>query len=281
MTDPAKALRGPLSAYDKSPAGTRFPVFFSHVDQARQAHYHQTTDITGAMFANLADVSIFAQDVSRAITKAGLPNDGRVLVSQRLVQTGRIQIGETLSVEGEIGPYGEGPRGRYLTCRVAFRRANRTVPLRMTTEHLLPYDQASTAPKKAAAAAAATAKRDDPSLGMEAVGSLNLDPEKVMAYAEEVGNKIHSDPEFAQSRGYRAPLAQGLMQLTALHGAIVKRAMPWEMDLETRFLRPVFWDSQLTLYSDPDGRVYRCVDGNGKLTAEATLHHLTLEDMEP
>ncbi|NQV61863.1 MAG: hypothetical protein HQ502_19505 [Alphaproteobacteria bacterium] len=276
MNDQAKPLSGALSAYDETPAGTRFPVFSSHVDQVRQAHYHRTTDVTGADFANLADVSVFAQDVSRAITKAGLPNDGRVLVRQRLFQTGRIRLGEALSVEGEVGPYGEGPRGRYLTCRVAFRRADRTVPLRMATEHLLPYDEAPKAPGKAAAA-----KREDPRIGMQPVGNLNLNPEKVMGYAKEVGNKIHSDPEFAQSRGYRAPLAQGLMQLTALHGAIVKRAMPWEMDLETRFLRPVFWDSQLTLYSDPLGRLYRCIDQDGKLTAEATLHHLTTQDMEP
>lgn len=275
MNDQTKALGGALNAYDNCPAGTRFPFFSSHVDRARQDHYHRTTDVSGAGFADLADVSVFAQDVSRAVTKAGLPNDGRVLVRQRLLQTGRIQLGEELSVEGEIGPYGVGPRGRYLTCRVAFRRANRTVPLRMASEHLLPYDQALTAPKKAAV------EREDPRLGMQPVGSLNLNPEKVMGYAKEVGNRIHSDPEFAQSRGYRAPLAQGLMQLTALHGAIVKRAMPWEMDLEIRFLRPVFWDSQLTLYSDPSGRLYRCIDQDGKLTAEAKLHHLTLEDMEP
>lgn len=275
MNDQAKSLSGTLSAYDDSPAGTRFPVFSSHVGRARQGHYHQTTGVSGEDFAGLADVSIFAQDVSRAIAKAGLPNDGRVLVRQRLFQTGRIRLDELLSVEGEIGPYGEGPRGRYLTCRVAFRRANRTVPLRMATEHLLPYGEVP------ASRAKSTTQRDDPIRGMQPVGSLNLNPENVMGYAKEVGNQIHFDPEFAQSRGYRAPLAQGLMQLTALHGVIVHRAMPWEMDLEARFLRPVFWDSQLTLYSDPAGRLYRCIDQDGKLTAEATLHHLTTQDMEP
>ena len=275
MNDQTKTLGGALIAYDGSPAGTRFPVFSSHVDQARQAHCHRTTDVTGEDFTDLADVSLFAQDVSRAVTKAGLPNDGRVLVRHRLFQTGHVRLDEALSVEGEIGPYGEGPRGRYLNCRTAFRRANRTVPLRMATEHLLPYGEVPVPRTKTAV------EREDPRLGMQPVGNLNLNPEKVMAYAKEVGNRIHSDPEFAQARGYRAPLAQGLMQLTALHGAIVMRAMPWEMDLETRFLRPVFWDCQLTLYSDPLGRLYRCVDQDGKLTAEAKLHHLTTRDMEP
>lgn len=275
MNDRTKILSGALAAYDASPAGTRFPAFTSHVGRARQDHYHHTTDVSGGDFANLADVSVFAQDVSRAVAKAGLPNDGRVLVRHRLFQTGRVRLDEALLVEGEIGPYGEGPRGRFLNCRTAFRRADRTVPLRMATEHLLPYGQAPAARRKGAG------KREDPRFGMQAVGSLNLSPEKVMAYAKEVGNRIHSDPAFARSRGFRAPLAQGLMQLTALHGAIVRRALPWEMDLEIRFLRPVFWDSQLTLYSDPLGRLYRCIDQDGKLTAEAKLHHLTTQDMEP
>jgi hypothetical protein len=53
------------------------------------------------------------------------------------------------------------------------------------------------------------------------------------------------------------------------------------MDLDTRFMRPVFWDGELTLYADPDRRCYRCIDQDGKLTAEAVVHHLTTEDMEP
>ncbi len=280
MNDQAKPLSGALNAYDAAPVGTRFPVFSALVDQARQDRYHQTTDINGAVFAGTADISIFAQDVFRAIAKAGLPNDGRILVRQRLFQTGRVALGEILSVEAEVGPYGEGPRGRYLNCHIAFRRANQTVPLRMMTEHLLPFDEvpapgAKMPGKKPAGGA------EDPRAGMAAVGSLKLSPEKVMGYSEEAGNQIHFDPEFAASRGYRTPLAQGPMQLTAMHGAIVARAMPWEMDLETRFLRPVFWDDELSLFSDPERRMYRCVDGHGKLTAEAVLHHLTTVDMEP
>ena len=275
----AKPLAGALNAYDAAPEGTAFPVFSAFVDQTRQDHYHQTTDVEGATFDGIADVSVFAQDVSRAIAGADLPNDGRVLIRQRLFQTGRVQLDETLSVEGKVGPYGTGHRGRHLNCYVAFRRVNRTVPLRMVTEHILPFAEAPERSPKPSAEPGV--KRDDPRTGMTAVGGIKLSPEKVAGYAQEVGNKIHTDPDFAKSRGYRAPLAQGLMQLTAMHGAIVRHAMPWEMDLETRFIRPVFWDSTLTLFADPDGRLYRCIDENGKVTAEAKLHHLTTKDMEP
>lgn len=267
-------LSGDLNAYDGAPAGTRLPVMPSHLDRARQDQYHQISDVAGAAFADLADASIFAQDVSRVIAKAGLPNDGRVLISQRIFQIGRVRLDEVLSVEGVLGPYETGPRGRHLNCNVAFRRADQTVPLRMITQHLLPF---AAIPERRGA----SSNPGDPRDGMRAVGSLKLSPEKVADYASEIGNQIHSDPEFANSRGYRAPIAQGLIQLTALHGAIVNRAMPWEMDLQTRFIRPVFWDSELTLYADPEGRRYRCVDQAGKLTAEAVLHHLTTDDMEP
>ena len=274
MNDQTAPLSGALNAYDKAPEGTRFPVLTSHVDRARQDRYHRTSDVAGSAFADLADASIFAQDVSRVIANAGLPNDGRVLLRQRIFQTGRVRLDESLSVEAEVGPYGAGPRGRHLHCRIAFRRPNRTVPLRMMTEHLLPFEQVPERSKSAKT-------YPEPVEGMEMVGGLALNPEKVAVYASEVGNQIHSDPEFARSRGYRAPIAQGLMQLTALHGAIVNRAMPWEMDLEIGFIRPVFWDSELTLYANPEGRLYRCVDQDGKLTAEAVLHHLTTRDMEP
>jgi len=278
MNDQIKELSGALNAYDSAPEGTQFPVLSTHVDQARQNHYHQATDVraeaTGAAFGTIADATIFAQDISCVIANAGLPNDGRVLVRQRIFQTGRVRLDEVLTVEAEVQPFGESARGRHLHCNTAFRRADQTVPLRMATEHLLPF---ATPPEKSPS----NSDRSDPVAGMDVVGGLRLNPDKVAGFAKEVGNKIHSDPAFAQSRGFRAPIAQGLMQLTALHGVIVTHAMPWEMDLDTRFMRPVFWDGELTLYADPDRRCYRCIDQDGKLTAEAVLHHLATEDMEP
>ena len=278
IKDQAKDLSGALNAYDGATAGTRFPVLSSHVDQARQDRHHHAAnvgeDVTGAAFGAIADATIFAQDISRVIVNAGLPDDGRVLIRQRIFQTGRVRLDEVLTVEAEVQPFGESTRGRHLHCTTAFRRADQTVPLRMATEHILPF---ATPPEKSPS----NADRPDPVAGMDVVGGLMLNPDKVASYAEEVGNKIHTDPEVAQSRGFRAPIAQGLMQLTALHGAIVSYAMPWEMDLDTRFIRPAFWDSELTLYADPDRRCYRCIDQDGKLTAEAVLHHLTVEDMEP
>ncbi len=274
MNDQENALIGELNAYDRAPEGTRWPTMLTRVDRERQHWYHRNLDVGGAFFGALADVSIFAQDVSRTIAKAGLPNDGRILLSQRIFQTGYVRLGEELSVEAEVGPDSDGPRGRYLTCNIGFRRTNRAVALHMVTQYLLPFAKAPDLPRT-------TTIPPDPAQGMEVVGRLELTPVNVTEFAQEAGNLIHSDPEYAHARGFRAPIAQGLMQLTAIHSAVVKQAMPWEMDLQTRFVRPVFWDSELVLYADPGRRLYRCVDQHGKMTAEATLNHLTIVDMEP
>ena len=274
MNDQAKTLSDELHAYDRVSEGTRWPTMLTHVDGERQERYHQILAVDGAIFGTLADVSILAQDVSRVIAKAGFPNNGRILLSQRIFQTGYVCLDEELYVEAEVGPDSDGPRGRYLTCHVGFRRTNQAVALRLVTQYLLPFAEAPNLPRT-------TITPPDPAQGMEVVGRLELTPANVAEFAQEAGNLIHLDPEYAYARGFRAPIAQGLMQLTAIHSAVVKQAMPWEMDLHTRFVRPVFWDSELVLYADPGRRLYRCVDQHGKMTAEATLNHLTIVDMEP
>ena len=274
MNDQAKTLSDELHAYDRVSEGTRWPTMLTHVDGERQARFHRILAVDGAIFGTLADVSIFAQDVSRVIAKAGFPNNGRILLSQRIFQTGYVCLDEELYVEAEVGSDCDGPRGRYLTCHVGFRRTNQAVALRLVTQYLLPFAEAPNLPRT-------TIIPSDPAQGMEVVGRLELTPANVAEFAQEAGNLIHSDPEYAYARGFRAPIAQGLMQLTAIHSAVVKQAMPWEMDLHTRFVRPVFWDSELVLYADPGRRLYRCVDQHGKMTAEATLNHLTIVDMEP
>ena len=274
MNVSANSLSGELNAYDRAPEGTRWPTLLTRVNEGRQQRYHQSLMIDGADFSSLADISLFAQDVSLVIDKAGLPNNGRILLSQRIFQTGYVRLGEELSVEAEVGPDDDGPLGRYLTCNVGFRRANRAVALRLVTQFLLPFAKAPYLPQP-------TATHPDPAQDMEVVGYLQLTPQKVADFAQEAGNLLHSDPAFARSRGFQAPIAQGWMQLTAIYSAVVKNGMPWEMDFQTKFVRPVLWDSKLTLYANPARRLYRCVDEDGQLTAEAALNHLTIVDMEP
>ncbi|MDP6342338.1 MAG: MaoC/PaaZ C-terminal domain-containing protein [Alphaproteobacteria bacterium] len=275
MTDNGSDLAGELNAYDGAPAGTRLPPFEIAVSPERQKQHHAVSDVDGGPFGAWADVSIFCQANAEATRRAGLPNDGRLHTRHRVLQAGYIRLDEALTIQGEIAPYRDGPRGRVLNCHFTFRRADGTVPLRMETEHLLPYREPPLPDRRRQAAGG------DDADGMRPIGALRITPEKVAGFSPEGGNLIHHDEAFARARGYRAPLAQGLMQLAALHGVIARQGLPWEMDLEIRFRRPVFWDSTLEIMASADGRRLCCLNEDGKATATAELRHLTTESMEP
>lgn len=268
MSDKVR-LTGELNAYDDAPAGTQLPRFRTGVDRDRQTRYHQACDIEETDFGPIADVSILAQDNALAIARAGLPNDGRIHTRHVLRQRERIGVGEPLILNGRIASYRETRRGRLMTCVFAFMRADLTVPLEMEGDYLLPYAEAPAANEKRPAA------ETKPGPAMTPIGKAVLTPEKVTAYSEEVGNLMHFDPAFAATRGYRAPLVQGVMLLTLLHGALVRDVFaPRELDLEINFRRPVFWDQTLVIAGSDDQRRYECRDEADRIVAEMTVQHL-------
>jgi len=268
------ALAGALDAYYEAGEGMALPRFRTGVDAARQAHYHRCCEIDGGGFAGQADVTILAQDNSRATTKASLPNDGRVHTRQVIRQRQPVPVGEALVVTGRIGGYRDSRRGRLLTCLFAYLRSDGSVPLEMECEYLLPFAEPPPAPAPGDAPRQGRGSPPDAGAWTTAT-TLALTPARVTAYSEEVGNQIHFDPEFARARGYRAPLAQGLMQLTCMHAALVAAlGAPAGMDLEVRFLRPVFWDDTLQIQHTRDHRLFRCSTDDSRSTAEMTVARL-------
>lgn len=257
---------GDLSAWDDIPAGYRFPDFQVTVDRARQDIYHRAADVKTGRFGDRADVSIFAQDTSIAAGRAGLPKDGRIHTRHRIRQTAPIALGDTLTLRGRVEPFGQSPRGRVLHCSFDFVAADGDVPLTMQADYLLPDGSAPTPTSRAASI-------EDPRAGLRTVGACQLTPEKVTAYSREVGNRIHFDSAFAVERGFRAPLAQGLMQVTAVMGAIVESGVPSALDLELQFRRPLFWDDRFEVLADAERRLFRCIGPSGKPSGEAVLRH--------
>lgn len=257
---------GDLSAWNDIPAGYRFPDFQVAVDRARQNAYHRAADVDTDRFGGHADVSIFAQDTSIAAGRAGLPKDGRIHTRHRIQQTAPIAIGDILTLRGRVEPFGQSPRGRVLHCAFDFIAADDSVPLTMQADYLLPAG--STPPPTSRPTAT-----EDPRAGLTTVGACQLTPAKVTAYSREAGNRIHFDPAFAAERGFRAPLAQGLMQVTAVMGAIVERGAPSALDLELQFRRPLFWDDRFEVLADPERRLFRCIGPSGKPSGEAVLRH--------
>lgn len=258
---------GDLSAWNDIQAGYRFPEFQVTVDRQRQDVYHRAADVDTDRFGDLADVSIFAQDTSIAAGRAGLPKDGRIHTRHRIRQIAPIAIGDELTLQGRVEPFGQSPRGRVLHCAFDFIAADGSRPLTMQADYLLPDGSARTPTSRAAT-------MEDPRAGLTAVGACQLTPEKVTAYSREVGNRIHFDPAFAAERGFRAPLAQGLMQVTAVMGAIAEAGVPSALDLELHFRRPLFWDDRVEVLADPDRQLFRCIGPSGKPSGEAVLRHI-------
>lgn len=263
----AGAASDGLRAWDSVPAGFRFPAFEVVIDTARQAHYHACCDVDAGPFGPYADVSILGQDTSIAVLRAGLPNDGRVQTRHRIRQHGPVRLGEALIIQGRVEPYGASARGRLLNCTFDFLRHDRGPAVTVEAEYLLPDGKAPAAAKTARPRPAADLADARP------VAALRLTPDKVKAYSHEVGNLIHFDPAFAAARGFRAPLAQGLMQVTAMMGAIAADGPPAALDLEVRFRRPLFWDAAATLLRRGEAE-YLCVTDDGRIAGEGVVHHL-------
>ena len=116
----------------------------------------------------------------------------------------------------------------------------------------------------------------DPTCRLVRISKKRMAPHLVATYSREVGNKIHFDAGFAKDLGYRAPIAQGLQTLTWMLGRAVTEYRPDGFLLSARFLRPVFWDDEITLWGRPGDDVpygfLRCLNKEGKVAVEARLH---------
>jgi acyl dehydratase len=242
--------------------GFRFPTLDVSVDTERQRRHHRACDVPQGAFGGRADPSIFGHDTALAAVRAGLPLDGRIHLSCLLRQRRPVGLGERLSLDGRVLPFGTSPRGRLLAARFAFRDAAGASPLEMEMRYLLPGPPTGERP--------ARAEEPRPE-AFAPVGRLTLTPEKVKAYSAEAGNLIHFDPAFAQAAGFRAPLAQGQMQVTAALGWLARRGLPDAFAFDSRFLRPLFWDDDVRIEATADRRRLRFVARDGRIAGTAEL----------
>ena len=259
-----EATDDPLAAWSGVAEGFAYPALDTAVTAERQRHYHAAAGIPPERFGSLADPNLLSGDVSLAQKQAGLPNDGRVQLRHRIRQERAIRLDEPLRLTGEVQPWGGSPRGPLLRSTFGFAAADGSVPLTFEMEWLLPRP-ADAAPRRA------PARTDDPRAGLREVAALALTPERVTAFSRDAGNLIHTDAGFARARGFRAPIAQGIMQVTVLIGVLAEAGVPDRLDLDARFVRPAFWDETITIHTTPDRRLYRVVNAGGRVTMEADV----------
>jgi acyl dehydratase len=250
-----------MKGWDAVVEGFRFPELEACVTTERQRRHHQACDVPEGVFGDRADPSILGQDTARAAVKAGLPLDGRIHLRCVIRQRRPVALDERLRLEGRVLPFGPSPRGRLLNAAFTFRDAAGAAPLEMEMHYLLPGPATGErGPREAEPAPAA----------FTPIAEMALTPEKVMAYSAEAGNLIHFDADFAKAAGFRAPLAQGQMQVTAAIGALWAD-LPDDFTLESRFLRPLHWDDRASIEATADRRRLRFVAQDGRIAGTAEL----------
>jgi len=255
--------------------GFEYPVWETVVTEAYQRDKHACCDVETALFGNRVDISFLGTEAIMAARHAGLSINGNVHMTSRFRQSGPLMLGEPIAVRGRVTAVDPAPRGRIIRGHFEFVRRDGSVPLTVDRASLR-IDPNLTPPERPAKARGAEV---DPRAGVTPLSQKRLEPEKVARYSDEAENLIHSDPEVARQFGFRAPIAAGLMAGNIMMEALARRAggVPDALDMEIRFLRPMFWDDVLDLYAVTDPAVpggvgeLRLVNGENKVTNTAIL----------
>lgn len=256
-------------------AGLVYPEWDFQVTAETQAKKLACCDIDPAIYGDHVDVTHFVLATVLSAKRIGLPVNGRVHMTQRLIQSEPILLGETLAVRGEDIKVEPDRRGHIVTSRFDFVRPDGSIPLRAERSSLV-LD--ATLAEKAQPSAAKPKPAADPTEGLTKIGEKQLVPDKVAAYSDEAENLIHSDPETARRFGFRAPIAAGLMAIRFMIEALSKDTMPQQLDLQIRFRRPMFWDEKLDLWGrhDDAGKLtyIAIVNQDGKLANDGVVNHV-------
>lgn len=157
--------------------------------------------------------------------------------------------GEPIAMTGRFGRVEDHPRGWMMHADFEFRRADGELALIVSPSALM-ADPArnTTAPAKSGPAPSPEERRADlASEGWTVVGRKTCTPERVVGYCGRTRNLIHTDPAYAQSFGFRAPITAG-NQMVEWHLEAARLAkLGGRFEGQVRLERPVFWDDALEI----------------------------------
>lgn len=206
---------------------------------------------------------------------AGQSIRGSVHTAMLVEQFASVPLAEPLTVQGRTTEVREIARGPEAVMAFTFKDKAGETRFRLVLDVLMPDARRMTGPPAARPSGKPPA---DPRQGLAMIAERQLQPEHVITYGG-AKNPIHLDPEFAQSLGFRAPIAHGVMTAVWLLGALdrpagnpgTKPKAPTALSASFKFRRPVFWDDAMELWAAPgDGR-YVSLNADGKLTAEMAV----------
>ncbi len=263
----------------RTEVGYEFPVFDIVVSEAEQRRLHGHCGIGESLYGRHADPTFVAREPITLNTQtilANHPDHAPVHIVHRIEQRRPIRLGETLKMAGRVTAIAAHPRGRTLTTRWAYRDAAGETVFVVTPDVLMidparasgPSGGKSTPPDAAAPDSAPT----DSGPVFETLTRKRCTPETTLGYCEGSTNKIHLDPETAQSFGFRAPIIAGNQTINFLMEGVCRHGLPQALSVEARFLRPVFWDDAIDVEGRKEigGRLaeIRAVNAAGRTVAD-------------
>lgn len=248
--------------------GYALPQWETSVDQARQAAYHKYAAVDGALFGDMVDASVLANDCLHGARPREALGAKRLHVGVRVRQSEPVRLGEKLTVRATVEALHPAKRGRYIHIDFAFVKTDGSTPIRIDHQSLildpvpLPANAAPKPPEPDADA-------------FRNLRTLQLTPEMVSGYSFDFPHlEGHHDPVAAAEIGMRAPIAQGLMGFTLLFAERMKLGAARTFDVQASFTRPIFWDDALTLQTAGDTDL-RALNPAGKDCSKLKIYEWT------
>jgi hypothetical protein len=228
------------------PVGFTFPATDVDISKERQALKLACCGLDAAIWGDFADPSFFAFYTIMAQRWTGRSINGNVHMSQIYNLTAGLPLGAPLTMTGEVTSIHPHPRGARVFAEFEFKTANGAMPLAAKRSSLNPGEGDPNAPRNTHG----PLQLDR----MTQVHEVTLEPDMVAGFSDEAENLIHSDPATAESFGFRAPIAGGLMASHIMLGGLIMESGTGPitgLDAEIAFLRPMFWDERLRMMATP------------------------------
>lgn len=250
--------------------GYKYPVFDVIVSEAEQRRLHGYCDISETIYDGYVDPTFVARDPILLNTQtilANHPERAPVHVVHRIEQRRPIRLNEMLKMHGRVSGIADHPKGWILTTVWEYRDAAREIVFVVTPDVLM-ID-----PERSENGGKESSRRiPDGGDAFKTLTHKHCTPEMTLGYCEGSTNKIHLDPETAQSFGFRAPIIAGNQTVNFLMEGVCRNGLPDQLSVEARFLRPVFWDDTIDVQGkvDTGGQLtdVRAINEDGKTVAD-------------
>ena len=254
--------------------GYEFPQEEITVSEAEQHQLHGFCDTPPERYGDFVDPTFLARRTIRLNTEAiqaCRPDCAPVHMVHRLKVHAPVRLGETITMTGQYIAIPEISRGWVTKTRWEFHRADGGHVL--TVEPDVMMMDPSKAPSEKKGARKERPAADD--AGFETLLEKQCTPDTTLGYCEGTTNLIHTVPEVAAEYGFRAPIIAGNQTVNFLLEPLALEGVPAEMDVELKFLKPVFWDDAVNVQGRREGGVLtalRAVNGDGETVATGIVN---------